>query len=319
MNRVRPKGSKQHFYRNQIVEVRSAVEIAATLDVDGSLDGLPFMPEMLAFCGRRIAVHRRADRTCVGDLGFRRMHGAVFLHETRCDGSRHDGCDRGCLLFWKEAWLKPAAGEMADSTASDPVSPDPSPPGARTCITRVGERYVCQSTRLAAATAGTFSRWDVRPLLRDIRNRELTVGGFFALLGRTILNRLGRSHALPLTGAAGAKSRGNLHLRSGEWVDIKPAERIVEHLDPKGANCGMVFRPTMQEALGGHFQVAFPVRRIIDEDSGKMIPLQNTVALKGVTCQGPCVANCPRNEYLYWRESWLERSAAAPVPLRSDA
>ncbi len=302
------------YYKNQLVEVRSAAQIAATLDADGTLEGLPFMPEMLAFCGRRIQVHRRADRTCVGEVGFRSMHAAVFLHETRCDGSHHDGCDRGCLLFWKEAWLKPVhAGDPPAVAAPAPAA------DRRTCITRIGERYVCQSTRLASATSGVFSRWDARPLLRDIAYGELTVGAFIALLGRTLLNRLGRQHALPLTGTAGKKSRGDLDLRAGEWVDIKSAERIAEHLDQKGANCGMVFRPTMQGAIGGRYQVAFPVHRIIHEDSGKMVQLKNTVALKGVTCQGPCVANCPRSEYLYWRESWLERAEPDAIPVRSDA
>ena len=36
----------------EIVEVRSPEEILATLDENGELDGLPFMPEMLAWCGR---------------------------------------------------------------------------------------------------------------------------------------------------------------------------------------------------------------------------------------------------------------------------
>ncbi|HVW84082.1 MAG TPA: hypothetical protein VHB50_05360, partial [Bryobacteraceae bacterium] len=41
------------------VEVKSAPEIARTLDADGALDGLPFMPEMLGHCGRRYRVIRR--------------------------------------------------------------------------------------------------------------------------------------------------------------------------------------------------------------------------------------------------------------------
>ena len=34
------------------VIVKSPAEILATLDTDGMLDGLPFMPEMLELCGR---------------------------------------------------------------------------------------------------------------------------------------------------------------------------------------------------------------------------------------------------------------------------
>ena len=47
-----------------LVEVRSAEEIRATLDENGELDGLPFMPEMLAFCGRRLTVHKVAHKLC---------------------------------------------------------------------------------------------------------------------------------------------------------------------------------------------------------------------------------------------------------------
>jgi hypothetical protein len=38
-----------------------------------------------------------------------------------------------------------------------------------------------------------------------------------------------------------------------------------------------------------------------------MVQLTNTVALEGVVCQGLCAKNCPRANYLYWRESWLRR------------
>ena len=40
----------------ELVRVRSASEIFATLDETGALDGLPFMPEMLKYCGRTLPV-----------------------------------------------------------------------------------------------------------------------------------------------------------------------------------------------------------------------------------------------------------------------
>jgi hypothetical protein len=36
----------------------------ATLDQHGSMDGMPFMPEMLQFCGRRFRVGAVAHKTC---------------------------------------------------------------------------------------------------------------------------------------------------------------------------------------------------------------------------------------------------------------
>ena len=59
----------------ELVRVRSKSEIFATLDERGTLDGLPFMPEMLRHCGKRIRVARSAHKTCdtVNQTGGRRM------------------------------------------------------------------------------------------------------------------------------------------------------------------------------------------------------------------------------------------------------
>src|SRR5215475_2179950 len=93
------------------VEVRSKEEILATLDSSSQLDGMPFMPEMFAFCGRRLQVYKRAHKTCdtVFPVRSRRVERAVHL-ETRCNGEAHGGCQAACLIFWKEAWLKPVRG-----------------------------------------------------------------------------------------------------------------------------------------------------------------------------------------------------------------
>ena len=87
------------------VRVRSAAEIFSTLDDDGTLDGLPFMPEMLKYCGRTSGSPARRQDLC-GQGVVRRMHDTVHLRQIRCDGSAHDGCQAACLVFWKEAWLE---------------------------------------------------------------------------------------------------------------------------------------------------------------------------------------------------------------------
>src|SRR5438105_7089844 len=91
------------------VEVRSAAEILATLDKRGRLDALPFMPEMLQYCGKRFRVIKTAHKTCdtIGTYKGRSMVNAVHLEGLRCDGEAHGGCQARCLLFWKEQWLKP--------------------------------------------------------------------------------------------------------------------------------------------------------------------------------------------------------------------
>ena len=90
------------------VEVRSADEILSTLDGTGALDALPFMPEMLQYCGRRFRVGKSSHKTCdtIATYVIRKMDNTVHLEDLRCDGSGHDGCQAACLIFWKEAWLK---------------------------------------------------------------------------------------------------------------------------------------------------------------------------------------------------------------------
>src|SRR6266481_7243949 len=89
-------------------EVRSRGDILATLDKNGCLDNLPFMPEMFAYCGRRFRVYKSAHKTCdtVNDSKGLRMKDAVHLDGVRCDGQSHGGCEASCLIFWKTAWLR---------------------------------------------------------------------------------------------------------------------------------------------------------------------------------------------------------------------
>src|ERR1700722_5194249 len=91
------------------VEVRSQEEILATLDDRGCFENLPFMPEMLQFCGQRFRVSKRSDKTCDpahAPWSIRRMENSVHLEDVRCDGGGHGGCQAGCLIWWNEAWLK---------------------------------------------------------------------------------------------------------------------------------------------------------------------------------------------------------------------
>ena len=50
------------------VEVRSKDEILQTLDKNGRLDEMPFMPQMFQYCGMRFKVRKRAHKTCDPDL-----------------------------------------------------------------------------------------------------------------------------------------------------------------------------------------------------------------------------------------------------------
>lgn len=290
------------FHQGQLVFIRGAAEIAATLDVDGKVDGLPFMPEMARFCGTQARVHRHADKTCVEGAGFRRLGGTILLEDLRCDGSAHDGCQRGCLFFWKEAWL----------SSEGPAEPSGNPDAAfpMNLPTRREDRYVCQSTELLAATR-PLSRWDLSHFFLEIRRGELTVPDFLRIFLGTTLNRflrlLGRRPTGALAGSLQRTPAQDLGLRPGDWVEVLSGPEIRATLDAEGKNRGLIFEPGMSEHAGKRFQVDQPLERIILEETGKMVHLAHTVSLKGVTCRGVCSKNCPRNNILYWRESWLKR------------
>ena len=100
-----------------IVELRPAAEILATLDESGALDNMPFMPEMLQYVGRRFTVSRRVEKICdtIAATGSRRVYDTVYLEDLRCDGSGHGGCQAGCRIYWKEAWLRRVDGRAAEN------------------------------------------------------------------------------------------------------------------------------------------------------------------------------------------------------------
>ena len=89
------------LHANDWVVVRSREEILSTLDERACLDGLPFQPEMLAFCGERLQVAKVAHKTCdnIKKTGGRHMLNAVHLVGGRCDGAGHGGCQADCVFY----------------------------------------------------------------------------------------------------------------------------------------------------------------------------------------------------------------------------
>ena len=91
------------------VEVKSLPEILSTLDANGKLHGLEFLPGMQPFCGQRFKVFKRMATLYQEESGqVRRLKNTVLLNDVQCDGLLMK-CDRSCYLFWREAWLKRVA------------------------------------------------------------------------------------------------------------------------------------------------------------------------------------------------------------------
>lgn len=315
----------------QVVEVLSEDEIRATLDENGELDSLPFMPEMLAYCGQRLTVGAIASKLCdtMTRSGMRKMDNAVHLREVRCDGSAHGGCQAGCLIYWKLDWLRPVDGPATAATPEPAV-----PEGSRllpllTAATRRADgddgepRYRCQATELLRAAPEVLPWRDLGQYADDVRSgnaslhfatRAFLVGGFNRVqsatrrkLPRWLLFRKGLSWQF-LEGSATKTPTGETRLEPGEWVRVKSKEEITRTLNADLLNRGLGFDPEMARFCGRTARVARRVTHIVDEKTGRMIHMKNPcIVLEGIVCEGAYNANCPRAIPAYWREIWLER------------
>ena len=182
------------YRRGDWVEVKSLREILDTLDADGKLRGLIFMPEMAQYCGQRFRVYRRATKTCVEGLGVRRMENAVLLEGLRCDGMAHEGCQRGCLLFWKEAWLNPCtdAAPAGHGDGSELQRTEDSRDGCLANLpTKKGDCFCCQSTEMSGATR-ELPGGNLRHFFRDFLAAEVTLAELGRMLWQKVINRLRR-------------------------------------------------------------------------------------------------------------------------------
>lgn len=327
------------FRTGDRVVVRSREEILATLDRSGEIECMPFMAEMLEYCGREFAVGAVAHKTCdtINKTGGRRVADAVHLQGVRCDGAAHGGCQAGCLIFWKTAWLRPAdagTGEADRPPVGGPALTvrELEQAGCRT--EGAGPVYACQATRLFAAST-PLPWWDLRQYASDLGCGNVRLGRFLKvafLRGLFHLRRLGigyraavalhdRAHEM-LTGRPSPYKDGlipsgqptpteTLGLEDGDWVEVKPLDDIRRTTTERNLNRGMRFDPEMARFCGQRFKVDRRVDRLIDERTGRMLQMKSPcIVLEGVVCSADYSHDrlfCPRAIPPYFREIWLRR------------
>jgi hypothetical protein len=319
---VKP-ADERPFRPGDAVEVRSAAEILATLDSDGTLDGMPFMPEMLRHVGRRYKVTRRVDKICdtVAGTGSRRIHDTVYLEDLRCDGSGHAGCQAACKLYWKEAWLRRVNNDSGGADASDEAGAElerVALAATRTMREVAGEReevWACQATEAFKAseplkTSNPPQYW------RELRNGNFGLLRFIRLAARGFVIEVGRRTSLikplPLQGTGSRSSPTEpLDLRPGDLVKVRPPDEIAATLDERGFNRGLSFDREMLPYCGRTFRVKDRVDKIVDDKTGRLLKIpKDSLILEGAVCSGERTAGCwfcPREIYPFWREAWLQR------------
>jgi hypothetical protein len=310
--------SKLRLWPGEWVRVRPFSEVAATLDENGSLDALPFMPEMLPYCGRHFRVFRRIDKYndyyTPGGTGLRRLHDSVTLDDLRCSGTAHGGCQAACQFVWKEAWLEPIHRPPSDAPPStirasrlEELACRASPEGQ--------VRYVCQMTELPK---GAPLMWwnDPRHYLRDFWSGNVRFAPFVKAVGLAVFNTIQKKIQGPTAPYRETRDREAdksppLDLQSGDMVRVKPKQEIEKTLT-KSKNLGLWFDVEMHRYCGGEFRVARRVQAIIREENGSLLTLKNPcIVLEGVVGTGEYLGLCPQSDLLYWREVWLERSSKA--------
>ncbi|WP_175361089.1 hypothetical protein [Bradyrhizobium sp. STM 3843] len=307
------------------VEVLSKQEILRTLDKNGRLDGLPFMPQMFKYCGQRFRIYKTAYKTCdtvSGDYSGRRLQDGYHL-SLRCDGDAYDGCQAGCLIFWKAAWLKPVEGPVQVQYMPRRLHSSREVASPNRCTERdvlgatkhqdIGGdvRYSCQATELLNYTQ-PLGWWDARQYVEAYRAGNQTLQqlarGFWYLAyyygtlafsdrwgrpARWLYNRFQAiTGGIPFPRMKGtipvgqSTPRCDLGLQPGDLVRVKSYEDILATLDGRLSNRGMSFDAELVPFCGKIFRVSTRVERFVDEKTGQMRRMNTpAVILEGTSCK----------------------------------
>jgi hypothetical protein len=312
--------SPSQLRAGDVVEIRSAAEILETLDENGELEGVPFMPEMLEFVGRRFTVSKRALKICSPN-GNAHMTGTVFLEQLRCDGSAHDGCQAACRIFWREQWLRPI-GSAEEARSEDRNGEEQLAALARSKVrwlrtidTEPEEVFHCQATETTRA-AVPASWKEPTQYVREVTSGNVGPWHFVRVMSRAVIRAIGVTlrlvDELPVKTAGDSRIDGDrLELQPGEWVEVRSKEEIGRTLDANGKHRGLTFTYEMAQHCGKRFRVRRKVNRLIDEPTGRMVEIKrDCVELDGLFCSGDrslYLWFCRRDHFPYWREAWLRR------------
>lgn len=96
----------------------------------------------------------------------------------------------------------------------------------------------------------------------------------------------------------------------GDWVRVNDADAVRQTLDARSMLRSLKFTDEQWLCCGRTYQVSAVVQRMMN-DRGRMRAVGQTVALAGVTCDGPRGdAGCGRACPLLFRDEWLQPSSA---------
>ncbi len=307
-----------------VVELRAPDEILATLDEAGTLEGVPFMPEMLEYFGRQYTVAVQVERACdtITFTTTRKIPRTVMLEELRCSGTGHGGCQAQCRLYWKEAWLRRVAdGGPAGAPSTAPLAELARHIQARTHAagsTPEAPVFRCQATELLRCSEAV-PWWSFPSFFYELRSGNVGLWRFIRVMSRIGFGELGRRAGIltsrrPFRARTLAKPRAQVPpatgLAVGTRVRVLPRRTIARTLDANCKTRGLWFDREMAHYSGQTARIATKVERFIEEDTGRLVHLKSDAyILEGVVCtshHSEARWFCPREIYPWWRECWLE-------------
>src|SRR5258706_11513148 len=171
---------------------------------------------------------------------------------------------------------------------------------------------VCSSDLVLASSY--LHAWDPRQYLSPLWSGNVTLVEFLRGTSIDLFNAFQRFHGgneYPYwMGSTLEKTpESSLGLRPGEWVRVRTKDEILQTLDRRNRNRGLWFDREMLRYCGRRFRVLRRVDRLIEEKSGRLVQVKTPcLILGGVTARGEFYRFNPQNDYILWREIWLERA-----------
>ena len=297
------------------VRVRSADQIEKTL-VDGRVEGLPFMPEMVAYCDHSFRIKRFATKVCVNDESIEicSLKNCVILQmENRCDGSSHGNCDMGCDFIWKLGWLI-EVDQPPVADAKPTVADIPEFWSQLVQISTYGggqpNRFCCQATELAHAT-DRLSPLQFKQYVTDSKLNKVSKFAIGKFIASVLLKKITK-RSDNLVGPCRERTPASKPLNIGDQVRINSLEEIRSTLDENGCNRGLWFDPKeMASFCGQELVVSRKIERLIDETTGELKVLKTpSYVLSETSCSGIFRRFCTRGMLHFWREVWLTKTSS---------
>ena len=300
------------------VRICSVGEIETTLDDAGRTDGLSFMPEMVAYCGKAFRIGRAGTTVCINsESNYMGRIDDCFVLQTksRCDGSFHGGCQMACQFLWKSAWLKPsnppesadAAADAMTTTEEDTAQPELADRLSK--LTKVSpEIYRCQATQLVQIAAPTPVH-NVKQYADENRRSGIKFSSIIRYAAGVVKKKVLQQSDSVIGTCRGKTPRSTQKLAVGDLVRVKSLEEIKTTLNKQGCNRGLWFDPDeMTPLCGKELRVSRVIERLIDERNGKLREFpSHTVVLSEIACSGVFKRFCSRGLFHFWRTIWLEK------------